>query len=76
MVSSYCEPQLECDVDNFFGVGGRGRRPFESADPEGKRRVGQQATMLFFLGVESRREKRSRKKKHRGRGRGAEGDNR
>jgi hypothetical protein len=36
--------ELERDVVFFLGVGGRGRSPFESADPEGRGwwRVGQQ----------------------------------
>ena len=37
----------------FFGVGGRGRRPLESADPEGRgpRRVGQQGGLLLEKGL-------------------------
>ena len=29
------ETPLERELDLFLGVGGRGRRPFQSADPEG-----------------------------------------
>ena len=38
--------ELERHVVFFLGVGGRGRSPFESADPEGRgqRRAGQQET--------------------------------